>query len=163
MVDVDRHNFRILVVDGDRDHGDMVLGQLAESGFSSLWAGSGREAVALFKESPFSVVLSELKLPDMAGPQLMEGLKELDPTTAVVFMSHRPSLDTAVSVIQKGAFDLIEKPCSPLDLLATVRRAATRHRELARLRAARKWAIFLIASLPVWFVIGYLLTRLFRA
>lgn len=121
----------ILVVD-DEEHVVEAIGDFfSERGFSVSTALNGRQALALVNCSSFSVVISDLRLPDINGVELLERVLEVDPDVVFVIMTGFASVQSAVSALKKGAFDYVVKPFSMFDLEKTVR-LGLEHKRLAR-------------------------------
>ena len=71
---------------------------------------SGEEAIALFKEEPFDVVLTDLKMPGKSGLDVLEEVLRLSPQTSVLLMTAFATAQTAVQAMKKGAYDYLIKP-----------------------------------------------------
>jgi FixJ family two-component response regulator len=81
-------------------------------------------------------LLVDLAMPEFSGLELQDRLRALGDTHPVVFLSGHGSIQASVSAMKAGALDFIEKPCEEADLLATVRRALERDRQLREQRNA---------------------------
>lgn len=129
--ELDKEPGSILVVD-DEEH---VLGAIsdffASRGFSVSTALNGRQALALVSCSSFSVMICDLRLPDINGVQLLEKVLEVDPDVVFVMMTGFASVQSAVNALKKGAYDYVVKPFSMFDLEKTVR-LGLEHKRLAR-------------------------------
>ena len=90
-------NLTLLIVEDD----DVLLKTLSEvfsrKRFHVLSAESGSEALELAKSNRIDLALLDLKLPDMNGLTVMEGLRELDETVTVIVMTAYPDVKTAIS------------------------------------------------------------------
>ncbi|MBL7050445.1 MAG: sigma-54-dependent Fis family transcriptional regulator [Nitrospira sp.] len=130
-------NFTLLVVEDD----DVLLKTLSEvfsrKGFHVLSAASGAEALALAKSNRIDLALLDLKLPDMNGLAVLEGLRELDETITVIVMTAYPDIKTAISAMKAGANDYINKPFELDELKLIVEKSVetiTLRSEVERLR-----------------------------
>ncbi|MEM6751114.1 MAG: sigma 54-interacting transcriptional regulator [Planctomycetota bacterium] len=127
---------KILVVDDKRIMRDSVAATLQRAGFTPVAAGSGPDAVdAVAKHQPAAVV-TDLRMPDMTGLQLLAKLRESDPLLPVLLMTAYGRVEEAVEAMRLGAFDFIQKPFEG-DALVTVVRRAIEDRK-ARESAARQ-------------------------
>ena len=108
---------RILIVDDE----SMIRGPLEETlriaGYSVDGASDGREALTLIKKQDYDVVISDLAMPSMGGLELLEKIKKEDPSSIVLLMTGFSSVKTAVTAIKLGAYDYIEKPFAPEELM----------------------------------------------
>ena len=101
---------------------------------------------AIRPETPGCILL-DLGLPDVSGLELQARLKEAGCSQPVVFLSGQGSVRTSVQAMRAGALDFIEKPWDNDTLLATVRRAVERDREIRAHRAAVASIMGRVASL----------------
>jgi len=84
---------------------------------------TGKEALTLFKEKDFDLLITEWRLDDqdgLDGFQVMESVGKLDPTLALVVLTAFPDVDSAVKAMKLGAKDYLKKPLVPEQLLALV-------------------------------------------
>ncbi len=100
---------------------------------------AARERIA-GAESAFTVVLTDLRLPDGSGLEVLATARERDPRSAVVLMTAHGSVESAVAAMREGAVDFLQKPFELAELEARALRAASHARlvgEVAELRAER--------------------------
>lgn len=114
---------RILIVDDEADIALILKLQLEDAGFETARAGDGAEALEILERERFSLVLLDIKLPNMDGIQVLERLGPSLQDMAVVMMTAHGSENVAVECMKKGALDYIAKPFSTEDLLKKVERA----------------------------------------
>ncbi len=104
---------RILVVDDEPNLRKVLGALLQQSGHEVVTEADGVAGLARVKTSPrgaFDVVISDLRMPNMDGMQLLKALIEEDPGLPVVILTAHGSVDTAVEAVKSGAFDFLEKP-----------------------------------------------------
>ena len=118
---------RILVVDDEPLQRQILQTILAGEGYEVTTAGNGRQALEAVREA-FEVVLTDLKMPDLNGIELLGRLLQLQPALCVVIMTAHGSIDSAVEAMRKGAFDYLTKPLDKEQLLLVLRRALERSR-----------------------------------
>jgi putative two-component system response regulator len=117
-----------LVVD-DEPRLRHVLRRLMESdGFRCLEAGSGVEALAALREHEVTVVLSDLRMPQMDGIELLRQVRARYPDTAVVMITAVADVDIAVSCLAIGAMDYLMKPFNLDEVRARVHQALEKRR-----------------------------------
>jgi len=121
----------ILVIDDEKDVVDTIAEFLGSRGFRVQTALNSRQALGLIHECNFSVVISDLRLPDLSGVDLLDHVLDVDPDTVFIMMTGYASVQSAVSALKKGAYDYIVKPFSMFELEKTVRLGLER-RKLAR-------------------------------
>jgi DNA-binding NtrC family response regulator len=113
----------ILVVDDEPDMRAALSHSLNRSGFSVEIAASGSEAVLKIKNSPFSLVISDIKMPEMTGMDLLGTIKNISPGIPVIMITAFGTINNAVEAMQAGATDYILKPFSFEILEAAVKKA----------------------------------------
>jgi DNA-binding NtrC family response regulator len=112
---------RILIVDDEKDMLSLLQRIIAEeSDHTVVTTSDPLQALAWFKEQPFDLVISDLKMPRMDGMQFFEALKEVDPDVAFVILTAYATIETAVDTIRKGAHDYITKPFRRERILLTI-------------------------------------------
>ncbi len=121
--------FHILVVDDELAQRELVSGFLKKQRFNVTSAENGEQALALFREEAFDLVLTDQKMPNMSGLDLLQAIHAINPETAVVLMTAYGSIEAAVSSIKGGAIDYLTKPLNLDELLFRIRQAGE-HRRL---------------------------------
>jgi DNA-binding NtrC family response regulator len=117
---------RVLVVDDERRQRDILQMILEAEGYETAAAANGRSALAVLATEPFDVVLTDLKMPDVDGLELLSSLAARAAPPCVILMTAHGSIDSAVEAMRRGAFDYLTKPLEKGDLLLVVRRAMER-------------------------------------
>jgi DNA-binding NtrC family response regulator len=130
---------RILVVDDEEIVRESLGGWLAKDGYSVEQAADGPAALARLREQPFSILISDLKMPGMDGLTLQGQARALRPDLAVVIMTAYATVDSAVTAMKQGAFDYLVKPFDPEELSMMMQKIVAQQalvRENAVLRKA---------------------------
>jgi two-component system response regulator HydG len=122
---------RALVVDDVSDMAETVANDLELAGFDTEVASSGAAALDSFSRVPADVVVTDLRMKNVDGLDVLDGLRRLDPTVPVVIMTAFGSIDTAVEAMRRGAFHYLTKPFE-LDALRVLVERACRERSLSR-------------------------------
>jgi len=130
----------ILVVDDEADIRDLVSGLLEDEGHAVRVASNSDEALAAIRARKPSLALLDIWMQGggLDGLELLDVIKELDPDLPVVMISGHGNIETAVTALQRGAYDFIEKPFKSDRLVVVVQRAleaTSLKRENRRLRA----------------------------
>jgi two-component system response regulator HydG len=113
-----------LVVDNDIAHAEAMADSLRSIGFACTVAGGGREAISLLEHTPFEIVVTDLKMPDIGGLEVLAKCKELQPDAEIVLVTGHGTIESAVEAMQRGAFNYLLKPLDLKQLRAVVENAA---------------------------------------
>ena len=128
-------SFRILVADDEAPVRRVLDHYLARAGHCVTTAADGLEAWERFQESPFPVVLSDIKMPRMDGIELLERVRAVRPSTEVVLITGFGETGVVIEALRRGASNFIEKPFSGEELLRQMEPAF--HRCALALETAR--------------------------
>ncbi len=116
----------ILVVDDEESVASTIRAILQLDGHDVIAVTSGTEAIALLEQREFDVVLTDLRLGDIDGIEVLRTVRRVAPETAAIMLTGYASLESAVSAIRAGAYDYLMKPSDVEELRATVGRAIER-------------------------------------
>ena len=130
--------FHILVVDDELAQRELVSGFLKKQGFEVAVAGSGEKALEFFRQESFDLVLTDQKMPNMSGLDLLQAIHAINPETAVVLMTAYGSIESAVSSIKGGATDYLTKPLNLDELLYRIQQVSDRYRIINENRELRE-------------------------
>lgn len=125
---------RILVVD-DKENMRELLRDILTPQHGVVLAGDGAAARARLDAEEFDVVLTDVRMPELDGLELLKFVKQRWPLTEVVVMTAYASIPSAVEAMRRGAYDYVQKPFDPDDVTLVVSRALERHRERTAARA----------------------------
>ena len=114
---------KILVVDDDTAFCVMLKTFLQKKGFEVTNAFNAQEAQEEFKQQHFDIVLTDIRLPDSDGLQLLKQVREASAKSQVILMTGYTDIKTAVNSIKAGAFDYVGKPINPDEILHTINQA----------------------------------------
>jgi len=107
---------RILVVDDEEVICNVLERRLTREGYSCTTANNGKEALNHFYKNSFSLIISDMKMPEMTGVELLQKVKAIDPKMKMIMVTAYPDIDLAVNAMRLGAYDFIIKPAD-LDLI----------------------------------------------
>ncbi|MER3446886.1 MAG: hypothetical protein C4291_08620 [Candidatus Dadabacteria bacterium] len=116
-------NKRALVVDDERLILKIISDILTKEGYQVTTAFNCNRALDLLKENLFHVVLTDIRMPEKNGIDLLEGIRALNPDLPVIMMTGFASLGTAMKAMQLGAFDYLTKPLDYNKLKSIIKRA----------------------------------------
>jgi eukaryotic-like serine/threonine-protein kinase len=125
---------RVLLVDDNAALRRVFGRALQQWGYFVTEVSNGREAMMATEVGEFDLVVSDVRMPDMGGVELLEAVHERDGDLPVLLMSGDPDLDTAMKAVKFGAFEYLTKPVSLAVLAGSVARALElrRSRQLVR-------------------------------
>ncbi len=107
----------VLIVDDDTALRDSLADILWDEGYDPITTGTCADAIQIVKEKLPGAAFLDLKLPDGAGTTLLADLKQIDPECICTIVTAYADLDSAVAALEKGAFQYLQKPVRPLELL----------------------------------------------
>lgn len=116
-----KSKYRILLIEDSEPQVNLYKQYLAQEPVILDCALSGKAAIAYLQANTPHLVFLDLKLPDMKGQDILQWIKQRELPCHVVIVSSHGSIDTAVTLMQQGAKDFIEKPISADRLKTTVR------------------------------------------
>ncbi len=119
-------NIKILVIEDDRTMCDGIVTVLRKEGYRVNVARDGAAGSRLFRKERPDLVLTDLKLPEKSGMQLLNEFKTTDPDLPVILISAFGTIDLAVNALKSGAYDFIPKPFSVAELKNKVAQALKR-------------------------------------
>jgi CheY-like chemotaxis protein len=113
----------ILVAEDSITGRNQIKKHLTNHGYEITEAANGREALAAFDRTIFSVVITDLVMPEMDGAELIEKLKRIAPEVIIVFLTSHENSELIIEIMKKGVFDYIVKPIRLDKLIITIERA----------------------------------------
>ncbi|HUK55768.1 MAG TPA: sigma-54 dependent transcriptional regulator [Nitrospiria bacterium] len=119
---------QILVVDDDAVAADLLREVLTKEGYRVQTTTQGSEAIRMGTHAPFDMVITDLKMPDVGGLEVVRALRRKSPETIMIVITAFGSFETAIEAIQNGAYDYISKPFKIEDVKVTVQRALNQQR-----------------------------------
>jgi two-component system, NtrC family, response regulator PilR len=131
---------RILVVDDERSMRELLAIVLKREGHEVLVAESGRAAIALLEKEPVELLISDVRMPDVSGVQVLAAAQRLNPEIIGIMVTAFASTETAVEALRLGAYDYLSKPFNVDELKLKVRKALER-RHLQQENALLKRAL----------------------
>jgi DNA-binding NtrC family response regulator len=122
------HRERVLVIDDDTSIGQCVECILQIAGYKAVFTTSGKDGLDKVRTEDFDLVITDLKLPDITGLDVVSEVKKLDQEIPVILMTSFSSIESAVDALRKGAVDYIIKPFRNDDFAFAVERAMNEQR-----------------------------------
>ncbi|MGB0583333.1 MAG: sigma-54-dependent transcriptional regulator, partial [Limisphaerales bacterium] len=113
----------ILIVDDDPGQRSLLYAFLSKQGFETTQAVSGEDALSRLAEGSFSMMISDVRMPGLSGLETLRKLREKHTDLPVLMVTAFPDIRDAVSAMQDGAVNYLQKPIDLDELLASVRNA----------------------------------------
>ena len=111
--------YNILIIDDEQTQREVLTGYLNKKGYHILSAESGEEGIKLISRNSVDIVLSDFKMPDRTGLEVLEEVKRINPEISFVIITAYSTVENAVKAMRLGAYDYISKPVDldELDLM----------------------------------------------
>jgi two-component system response regulator PilR (NtrC family) len=113
---------KVLVADDEKTIRESLKQVLGEEGYETDTAEDGQEALSKIQENDYDVVLTDIKMPNLDGMELLEKATKLSPETFFIIMTAYASVKTAVDAMREGAYDYLIKPVEFDDVILRVKR-----------------------------------------
>jgi two-component system, NtrC family, response regulator PilR len=114
---------RLLVVDDERSMRELLSIVLRREGYEVTLAENGRMAVDRLERGRFDLLISDIKMPDMSGVDVLRSAKRIDPDIVGIMITAFAAADTAIEAMRLGAHDYLSKPFDVDELKIKVRNA----------------------------------------
>lgn len=126
----------ILIIDDEPDLRNLLARLLSLNGYAVDTADTGKEGLAIFRKNEHPLVITDVKLPDVNGIELVSEIKNISPKTEIIVLTAYGTIEDGVLAIKKGAFDYIAKGDEDNKILPVVKNAmekATLHSRIEKL------------------------------
>jgi two-component system response regulator HydG len=114
---------RVIVVDDNVEMARTIADGLSERGYDAVAVGSGRELIARLPAEKVDAIVTDLRMPEVDGLQVLARSRELDPDRPVIVMTAYSAIDSAVQSIRQGAYHYLTKPFKQDELALFLDRA----------------------------------------
>lgn len=111
----------VLVIDNDVGLCSLIETILEDSGYTVQTFYDPCEGVTAFKNSPFDLVITDIKMPKMDGIEVLEQIKRFNPLVPVIIITAHATVDISIQALRKGADDMLTKPFESGELLLRVK------------------------------------------
>ncbi|RPH59177.1 MAG: sigma-54-dependent Fis family transcriptional regulator [Acidobacteria bacterium] len=118
--------FRILVADDERSIRELLAIVLRRDGYEVILAENGRTALNVLEQEPIDLLISDIKMPDMSGVEVLRAAKQVDQDILGIMITAFASTESAVEALRMGAYDYVSKPFDVDELKIIVRNALER-------------------------------------
>jgi DNA-binding NtrC family response regulator len=114
---------RVLIVDDDSEVVRLVEQDLTVSGFTVVPACSGAAGLRVLRETPVDIVVTDLRMPDVDGLEIVRAAAESQPDAKVIIITAFATIASAIDAVKHGAFDYVSKPFEIEELVLAIERA----------------------------------------
>lgn len=128
----------ILIVDDEQSYRQLLTLVFESDGHSIRTAANGREAVGLVKQEAPDVIVSDVRMPDMDGIEMLREVRETHPDLGVVFMTAHASVESAREAFKLGADDFVTKPFDVEELKLIVKKTLEKQQLIDENRAFKR-------------------------
>jgi DNA-binding response OmpR family regulator len=124
IMSTDKPNLRILIAEDDPNLGEALVSYLQEKGYAVDLARHGGEALSLISRRHYSLILTDLVMPEADGLAVLRAARRENPAALVVIMTGHASLASALQATREGAYDYLRKPFNLQEIEVAVDNAA---------------------------------------
>ncbi|RJR29896.1 MAG: sigma-54-dependent Fis family transcriptional regulator [Desulfobacteraceae bacterium] len=114
---------KIVVVDDDLRMRQLIGDLLAQEGIEAIITADSVEAAGMIAAQKLDIVITDLKIPYMDGLSLLQHAKDVDPDIVVIVITGYGTVDSAIKAMKLGAYDYVQKPFEPDELMMIIHRA----------------------------------------
>ena len=122
---------KILIIEDNESVQKMLCNTLKEEGYSPISFNNGKDSLNKIREESVDVIITDLKLPDMNGLDILKEVKNTNPLIPIIIITAYGNIDIAVEAMKNGAYDFITKPFDTEHLILLIERAMERSRLMA--------------------------------
>ena len=114
---------KVLIIDDDPTFCVMLKTFLIKKDFDAYEVHTAKQSIKAIQQQDFDIILTDFRLPDINGLDLLKSIKNIVPHTPVILMTSYANIRTAVNAIKMGAYEYVTKPINPDEVLATINNA----------------------------------------
>ena len=118
---------KILVVDDERSHRQMIEAVLSAEGYEIAQADNGRAAINAVSEKFYDLIIMDIRMPELGGIDALKEIKTISPGIPIIIMTAYASVGTAVDALKSGASDYLTKPLDIEELKVLVAKTLRIH------------------------------------
>jgi YesN/AraC family two-component response regulator len=117
---------KILVIDDEPGIAELLSDELGLQGYTVVTAPDGEKGLELIRKQKFQLVITDIKMPNLDGIQVLYEIKRIDPSIEVIIITGYGTITTAVDAMKHGAYDFIQKPLNINEITLLVEKAIER-------------------------------------
>ena len=128
----------VLIIDDEPELRNLLVKLLSLEGYKVQSAGDGKSGLALVQKDDFVVVVTDVRLPDINGIELIQSIKNINPFTEVIVLTAYGTIEDGVKAIKEGAFDYITKGDEDNKIIPVIQRAIEKAKMSHRIEQLEK-------------------------
>jgi len=113
---------KILIIDDEKPILESLTGMLKPGGYEVVSFQKPKEAIDTYKQDSFDLVITDYKMPDMNGIEVLETIKKIDPQSRIILLTGYADIENAIAAVNKGAYAFFRKPLQFDELIKTLER-----------------------------------------
>jgi len=114
---------RILIVDDEEEICSVLARRLSREGYICVTATSGKEALDHLNKKNFSLIITDIKMPEMDGIEFLKDVRAADPEIMAIMITAFPEVERVIEAIRLGACDFVLKPLDLDKVVLSVKKA----------------------------------------
>ncbi|MBF0252957.1 MAG: response regulator [Candidatus Omnitrophica bacterium] len=126
--------FKVLIIEDEDITRKMLSKSIRKEGFEVFEAENGRKGLEMFKEKNPEIIITDIKMPEMSGIEVMETVKKISPEAQVILVTAFGKAETAIRALHAGAIDYIKKPIDLDQLSVALGRAKEKIMKLEQIK-----------------------------
>lgn len=119
---------RVLVLDDEASILEIIEGHLGEEGYDCTAMAHPGDALACLEREPFALLITDLKMPEMSGLEVIRRARAIDPDLAIIVITAVMEVTNAIQALRSGAYDYLLKPFNLAEMSVAVENALERRR-----------------------------------
>lgn len=152
----------LLIVDDEPEFLEQLPEIVRRWGHEAFTAANGFEALKVFQSRQIDLIVSDIRMPEMDGLQLLQKIQDIDKQCPVLFLTGFPSDDSAIEAMHSGADDYLVKPVNYDELKLRIEKSLERKRRMSTIPFLKGMNWALLISIPFWLILGIIIAKLFR-
>lgn len=131
-------DYSILIVDDEATQRKVLSGFLKKQGYKIFEASSGKQAIEIASNNLIDLILTDFKMPDITGLEVLKSVRSINPEVAVVIMTAFGTIESAVEAMREGAYDYLTKPINLDELEILINRIFEQQRLVSENRLLKE-------------------------
>ncbi len=153
---------KVLIVDDEESIRTFLVEALNRMGFDTETAENGQKGLEKFHAVRFTMIITDMRMPVMDGITMLKAIRAEKSKIPIIVVTAYPTVNSAVDSLVQGADHYLVKPIHLDDLKAKIGKAIEKRKLQKRLDSTKIANIVMVGLIPVWLLLGWLLSRIFK-